>query len=187
MVKVLKVKMKKRFVVFTWGERPLIVQTKLPSCVIAGYVANNTFQKYPKPFKLVKQTSTSTVGYQSMRILQRPLEKRTGVWYVVIAPNVAVPDDFWDILEAECTNDATLYGAEKIDYACPTDLVNGIPVIQVFEKMSEIGLGHLQVYCNAAMQGPTNKVIDCSDVMFRQRFASVVSLPMYVSYISQCM
>jgi hypothetical protein len=112
-------------------------------------------------------------------MLQKTLTRYEG-WIVIIHPSVILPDDFWDIVENECTDPEIMYGAETLLY----DSID-CPHYDAYESEDLSCNGYLQIYHNGRYS-PTNKIYSekpNSALLFRNQWPRRHKLPMYIKYI----
>lgn len=164
------------FKILTWcdqnGDLPLFLDSyaRPYECMIVS----KCYIKFQRP-KVCILSSTST----PVRFIQKKIFRWTD-WIVVIHPRVMLPDDFWDIIESECTDPEVLYGADPLIY----DSVD-VPHDDPFESEDLSCNGYLQIYHNGRYP-PVNKIYSekCdSDIIFRDRWTKRRKLPLNIKYI----
>jgi hypothetical protein len=163
--------------ILTWcgvtGELPLFLAsyTRSYECIIVS----KRYIKFQRP-KICVQSPTIT----PIRLLQKRLTRYED-WIIIIHPRVILPDDFWDILESECTNPEALYGADTLLYDS-IDILH----VDLYEGESISCNGYLQIYSNAARYPPVNKIYSDkfnSDILFRDLWTKCNLLPLNIKFI----
>jgi hypothetical protein len=164
------------FKILSWcpqtGELPLFLSsyTRHYECMILS----KYYIKFQRP-KVCILSSTST----PIRLLQKKLSRWTD-WIVIIHPRVILPDDFWDIIESECTDPEIMYGADPLIY----DTVEQ-PYEDPYESENLSCNGYLQIYHNGRYP-PFNKIYSeksNADTLFRDLWTKRRKLPLNIKYI----